>query len=1055
MARSPVPAPPPFATASLPGLVSTTTQSLAGNKTLTGSVTISANSTTALTVGTNSLIVNSTSGFVGINKTTPTVALDVVGSGLITRPNLGAALAVKNTINTGGSVVDFYNFADTLVGSFGVLNTANTETNPGHAFFYTNTSFDFQIRSGAPGSSSVTHAFKADGSFAVGGNTSTSGNKLTVNGKSDFTDILGLPHRTTGALPSAASFEGYVVYDSTTNEFKYSDGTAWVAASGGGGGMSIGGTVTSGTVGSILFVGTGPVLAQDNTNLFWDDTNNRLGIGTSTPSEALDITGNVRFSGALMPNNLPGTSGQVLQSNGAGASPTWVTNSPSLTIGTSISSSTIGSILFVNGSNALGQDNANLFWDDTSNFLGIRTTAAPDSPLHIIGSTTSSTQHWASAAGTGGVYLTTDGANSGFISSGVSLTSGNWTARATDAGIYGYSTGAWRWYTNASLTNGNTYTPTERMNLSASTGNLTVDTNTFVVDAANNRVGVVTASPSEALEVTGNVRFSGALMPNNLPGTSGQILQSNGAGASPTWVTNSASIAIGGTVTSGTTGSLLFIGAASALAQDNANLFWDDTNNRLAIKNTSPVSTFDVTGETVTTQATGFTSGINIGGTFTKNDGNIRTFQVLNVNPTMNFGGTNGGTTIDVIKVDVPVTSLAGATLNYLKLSGGGTTRALFDVAGHLSINSNGAVAPAAPIDIKRVIGSAGPIALFNSGTAGPNNGIEISATSSPTVELGTAVSGTFGYVGTKSGSSNPFVVRTNGTDAITVNATQQVGIGVTPFGRFVVQGAEEFIGGFRSTGNAAKFTWDSTGSYGTYTEVGYSNGNISANTGGFGSYIFTGSGFHSVFGTGDGATARPGYLKVDGDAVIKIDTDRRMKLANAMALGPLTTTNRDALTTLQNGEIIWNTTNTKPEVYTGSAWVAMGLETTTSPSVLSFGATSSANTVTTEYIWPGYGSAASATEIGIVIPSAGKISRLYIKAATGPAGDSIVYTVRKNGTDQALTATLAIAGTSANSTTNPFTVAAGDEITIKSAPNAGLTTGAVGLRISVQMTIV
>jgi hypothetical protein len=39
-----------------------------------------------------------------------------------------------------------------------------------------------------------------------------------------------------------------------------------------GGGVAIGGTVTGGTAGSVPFVATGPVLAQDNTNLFWDNT---------------------------------------------------------------------------------------------------------------------------------------------------------------------------------------------------------------------------------------------------------------------------------------------------------------------------------------------------------------------------------------------------------------------------------------------------------------------------------------------------------------------------------------------------------------------------------------------------------------------------------------------------------------------------------------------------------------------------------------------------------------------------------------------------------------
>ncbi len=63
---------------------------------------------------------------------------------------------------------------------------------------------------------------------------------------------------------------------------------------------AIGGTVTDGTVGSVLFVGTGPVLAQDNANFFWDDSNNRLGIGTASPdrslhAEVVDGTSNVLY----------------------------------------------------------------------------------------------------------------------------------------------------------------------------------------------------------------------------------------------------------------------------------------------------------------------------------------------------------------------------------------------------------------------------------------------------------------------------------------------------------------------------------------------------------------------------------------------------------------------------------------------------------------------------------------------------------------------------------------------------------------------------------------
>lgn len=45
------------------------------------------------------------------------------------------------------------------------------------------------------------------------------------------------------------------------------------------------------TVGSVLFVKAGGVAGEDNSNLFWDDTNNRLGIGTASPSQPLHVVG--------------------------------------------------------------------------------------------------------------------------------------------------------------------------------------------------------------------------------------------------------------------------------------------------------------------------------------------------------------------------------------------------------------------------------------------------------------------------------------------------------------------------------------------------------------------------------------------------------------------------------------------------------------------------------------------------------------------------------------------------------------------------------------------
>lgn len=55
------------------------------------------------------------------------------------------------------------------------------------------------------------------------------------------------------------------------------------------GGIDIGDAIGGGTVGAILFVGTGSVVQQNSTKIFWDDPNNRLGIGTNAPSATLHV----------------------------------------------------------------------------------------------------------------------------------------------------------------------------------------------------------------------------------------------------------------------------------------------------------------------------------------------------------------------------------------------------------------------------------------------------------------------------------------------------------------------------------------------------------------------------------------------------------------------------------------------------------------------------------------------------------------------------------------------------------------------------------------------
>jgi hypothetical protein len=69
---------------------------------------------------------------------------------------------------------------------------------------------------------------------------------------------------------------GLRIYNTTTNTNDTYNGTAWQSNS------------VSGVAGAIQF-SDGSAFASDASNLFWDDTNNRLGVGTNAPTEKITV----------------------------------------------------------------------------------------------------------------------------------------------------------------------------------------------------------------------------------------------------------------------------------------------------------------------------------------------------------------------------------------------------------------------------------------------------------------------------------------------------------------------------------------------------------------------------------------------------------------------------------------------------------------------------------------------------------------------------------------------------------------------------------------------
>lgn len=163
------------------------------------------------------------------------------------------------------------------------------------------------------------------------------------------------------------------------------------------------GTATTFTAGSIVFAGAGGTYTQDNASLFWDDTNNRLGIGTATPNFQLVVEGNdavariTRFE-----NTTDQFSAAVLfeRARGTQASPSNISNSDWMgkfqfraRVGGSMVNQNYLASVYNTTANYFGFYDSSLTemarFDTTNGRLGIGTT--PTEKLHVYNDTNGNT----------------------------------------------------------------------------------------------------------------------------------------------------------------------------------------------------------------------------------------------------------------------------------------------------------------------------------------------------------------------------------------------------------------------------------------------------------------------------------------------------------------------------------------------------------------------------------------------------------------------------------------------------------------------------------------
>lgn len=132
------------------------------------------------------------------------------------------------------------------------------------------------------------------------------------------------------------------------------------------------GAITGLSPGGVAFGGPSGGLTQDLTNFFWDDANDRLGIGTATPNSTLEVNGPIRITRAQGANDLvinPESSGEpVYKINLGGTFAFGIRSNGTLQLGTAGLITDIGTVE-IDDTNGVHRGNFKLVYFDAGGQL--------------------------------------------------------------------------------------------------------------------------------------------------------------------------------------------------------------------------------------------------------------------------------------------------------------------------------------------------------------------------------------------------------------------------------------------------------------------------------------------------------------------------------------------------------------------------------------------------------------------------------------------------------------------------------------------------------------
>ncbi len=397
----------------------------------------------------NSLLFNNNTN-IGIGTTSPTYKLDVVGNVKASGATTHGFYADMNTGTAGLGYGGYFKNSNSAGASYGVYGegnytgTANATYTYGGSFRANTTTQDCYGMYGYANKTDATSTAFTKGVYGYGITTGTASSTYGVQGTaSGGLNAYGIYGSASGATNNYAGyFSGNVAVIGTieiqggtpgAGKVLTSDATGkatWQTPSGGGT------TTPGGSNGNVQFNNSGAFGGSNN--LFWDNANNSLGIGTATPTENVDVniagTAWIRskgttFAGYILDRGTTGDNGYIMMRT-AGTSDWYVGM---------VGSGSANSDFQISKSFASGGDGTFYILKSNGN-VGVGT-KAPTAQLHTTGTVR------LAGAGTPGVgkVLTSDATGNATCQAPVA------PARTTSGSTTGLTTSVVN-YTNGSVT---------------------------------------------------------------------------------------------------------------------------------------------------------------------------------------------------------------------------------------------------------------------------------------------------------------------------------------------------------------------------------------------------------------------------------------------------------------------------------------------------------------------------------------------------------------------------------------------------------------------------